>query len=902
VDQNLRDRFYETAARHPAKTVITYRAGNEWRDIDLEETAGRVRALSAFLKEKGIKKDDKAAILMENRPEWAVVFFAVISRGAVCVPLDHASGPEETGNILKDAGCDLIFTSDAHFALAEEVSEKTPIDIVSADSDAFRAALKNKVAPPADAQIGRDDLACLLYTSGTTAVPKGVMLSHGNLLANCASIHEVGIITDKDSVVSVLPLHHAYPLTATMIYPLLYACRIIYPASMRGEDLVAAMKENGATSLIAVPQVFHALCGRITDRLKKVPFPLGALLRLVINLLYKLRNRTGINLTRYVLFALHKRFGWSLRAFISGGAKLDEDIARTLFKLGFTILEGYGLTETSPILTMTPLTKPKIGSVGVAVPGVEIEIENMDKRGIGEVVARGGNIMKGYYNRKDLTDEAIKAGWFHTGDLGYMDGDRYLYLTGRIKEMLVLSSGVNIYPEEIEEAYLKQAPVKEMCVFEAPSREKGGENIVLWAVVVPDLEFFKKYSEINLKNVIKERFDNVSRSLAPHKRIMGFSVTLEDLPRTVLGKIKRFAVKEIYASGAAEEEHVSGREEASPKDLEMMESEHGVKIADYLKGKSGSGRTILPGDLLELDIGVDSLGRIEMSYDLEKMFNIQIDDDVIGKAFTVKDLIAGVEMQLEGKTKAFKPLEKDIAAGPDHWKDLLAVPPREENLRKIDLKPGPVVWLGCFLFLVPFYLIFKLFFSLKVEGKKNVPEKGPYVLYVNHTSYMDGFLVGVSLPHFPRLELFFVGFRPFFTVPVIRHLIKIGRIIPLDFSSHLLEALRSCWYVLKNGKSVCLFPEGLRTLDGNIGEFKKGFGILSKESKIRLIPVIIEGAYEAWPRTARFPHRHPITVRFGEEISPEEMESDNYEDVCRRARDVLVKLQAETRSRRKEKG
>ncbi|MFC1644371.1 1-acyl-sn-glycerol-3-phosphate acyltransferase, partial [Candidatus Omnitrophota bacterium] len=472
------------------------------------------------------------------------------------------------------------------------------------------------------------------------------------------------------------------------------------------------------------------------------------------------------------------------------------------------------------------------------------------------------------------------------------------FLTGRMKEVIVLSSGVNIYPEEIEEAYTKGTPVKEMCVFEVPSKKGVEETLALWAVVVPDLEFFKKYGEVNLKSVIKERIDNVSRTLPGHMRLMGFSITLEELPRTLLGKIQRFAVREIYTSKVAEEEHVLEPKELSEEDVKIMEKDISRKIISYLKKQTGVKKSIGLGDLLELDLGIDSLGRIELASGLEKMLGVAIRDEIIGNAFTVKDLIAGIEPLLAEGVKIPLVPEEKITFEPGKWRETLEVPPKEENLEKIDLNPGFGAWLVAFLFTCLVKAFFKMFYSFKVEGKENFPKNGPYMLYVNHTSYFDGFLVAAALPAFARLDLFFVGFRPYLTVPIVRDLIKIGRVIPLDFSSYLLEALRGCFYVLTSGKNLCLFPEGLRTLDGNIGAFKKGFGILAKESKARIVPVIIEGAYQAWPRTSKFPKRHPIKVRFGEVLDPGRMEEeglasgaeDSYEAICVAARSALIKL------------
>ena len=897
--QNLREKFKDVSSKYSNKTAIQYRKDNEWIDISYSVFRHNVESLSSFLLKEGIKRGDKIAIMLDNGSEWPLIYFASVSIGAVSVPLNPESSEEEIEGILRDSEAQIVFTGGGE--LLEKLSSSNAaslINIISIDSDKFKNALNfPKRMPDTEVDIFPSDLACILYTSGTTDEPKGVMLSHKNLLSNSDSLHRLNLFTHEDSVLSILPLHHAYPLMITMLLPLLYGGKIIYPGTIRPEALFKATKETDPIFFVAVPQIFYLFHQNIRERLKKIPWPFSAFFRVMIDCLYKIRNKTGVNLARHLLWGLHKKFGKRLRLFISGGAKLDEEVEKTLFKFGFTILDGYGLTETSPVLTLNPLKNVKIGSVGLPIPGVEVRIEGKDKSGTGEVVVRGLNVMEGYYRREDLTAQVIKDGWFHTGDLGYIDEDGYLFLTGRSKEVIVLSSGLNIYPEEIEEVYSRRTPVKEMCIFEAPTKKGVEKSLVLWAVLVPDLEFFRKFGEINLRNVIKERIDNVSRELPPHKRIMGFSITLEKLPRTLLGKIKRFAVKEVYTPQIIKEETAPSAKELSNEDLRLIEEDMGGKVINHLKRQTNV-KDIVPGDSLELDLGIDSLGRIELASGLEKAFNIKIKDEIIGRSFTVRDLIWEMESLSKEGAEALPAQKEEIAAGPDYWKRIFQVLPKKENLEKIDLNPGFGAWLAGFLFISFHYIFFKIFYNLKVEGQDNFPKSGPYILYVNHTSYFDGFLVAASLPNFPRLDLFFVGFRPYLTAPIIRNLIRIGRVIPIDFSSHLLEALRSSYYVLKNGKNLCLFPEGLRTLDGNINEFKKGFGILVKETKPKLLPVILEGSFEAWPRTSKFPKRHPITVRYGKVLNPQELEKegfemgakDSYEAICIAARDALIKL------------
>ena len=906
MPENLGQKFLENVESYPAKTAIQWKRQHAWINISYESLKNNVKSLALFLLTKDIKRGDRVGIILENRPEWPVIFFSIASIGAISVPINPEARPREVENILRDSECKLVFASANSFLLKEEISLKYPFmkDIISVSGSelCLFSAPKEAHIPEAPGPAG-NDIACILYTSGTTAQPKGVMLSHRNLFSNCNSLEEVGIITPYDRIISVLPLYHADPLTITMLLPRLDGSTGLYPESMRGEDVLKAMREARATVFIAVPQIFYSFHQKITEALKKIPFPFSLLLKAITESLYKLRKKRNINLARYFFWFLHMKFGRSLRFFGSGGAKLNEEVEEAFFKFGFTILEGYGLTETSPVLAMSPPNKPKIGSVGLPIPRVELNIINKDEKGRGEIIARGANIMEGYYKRNDLTGDVIKDGWFHTGDLGYMDEDGYLFLTGRAKDVIVLSSGLNIYPDEIEEAYLRDVPAKEMCVFEVPAKKGMKESQVLWAVIVPDIGFFKKYGEVNLRHVIKERLDNVSKTLPASKRLMGFSITLEPFPRTLLGKIKRFEVKKIYTPKIVKEKYKPEVKELSEEDRRLAESPCGRGVIDYLKKETKTTSRINPCDLLELDLGIDSLGRIELASGLEKAFNIKIEDEIIGSAFTVRDLILGIQPILAlAEVKGTRPLLEEQKGVrpllPDYWKKTLEVQPKKENLKKIDLKPGFVSWLSCFLFIAIWWVIFKLFYKLKVEGRENFPKEGPYILYVNHASYFDGLVVAASLPHFPRLDLFFIGFRPYFSVPIIRNLVKIGRIIPLDFSSHLLEALRSSYYVLKHGKNLCVFPEGLRTLDGEVKEFKTGFGILAKESDAKLIPIFLKGTFEAWPRTSKFPKHHPITVRFGKPQTMEEAEKkgyeagakDSYEAICLSARQSLIEL------------
>jgi long-chain acyl-CoA synthetase len=473
------------------------------------------------------------------------------------------------------------------------------------------------------------------------------------------------------------------------------------------------------------------------------------------------------------------------------------------------------------------------------------------------------------------------------------------------KDFIILNSGKMIFPEEIEEFYTKAAPIKEMCVFTVIGMDGASQSKVLWAVIQPDLDEFRKFAVVNLHLAIKERFDQASPSLPVHKRLKGFTITLSDLPHTLFGKLDRDAVKDVYESrviaGIGGALPVIG--ELTAADRLLIESEAGIKILGCLKEISGIKRPVILEDSLELDLGIDSLGRIELASCLQLVFKVDIKDEAISRAFSVKHLILGITGALQD-AKGIRPEEdQSVPLLPGYWKKHLQVLPKEEHLGALEFSNGFFAWSLRFIIIVINYFIFKLFFRVKAEGAQNVPKEGSYILYPNHTSDLDGPAIAACLPRRPHFQLFYFVFIPFFFRPFIkssflRNLVKMIRLIPFDYSTHFLESLRSAYLVLQMRKGLCFFPEGLRSVTGKVGNFKKGLGLIAKESGAKLVPVAIEGAYEAWSSTAKYPKCYPIRVRFGKPLLPEDLEKeglamgakDGYEAICVAARKALIEL------------
>ncbi|MDQ7081699.1 MAG: AMP-binding protein [Aquificota bacterium] len=549
-----------------------------------------------------------------------------------------------------------------------------------------------------------------------------------------------------------------------------------------------------------------------------------ALARLLFRLM---RSVNSVRVRRFVFKRVHEAFGGNIRYFVSGGAKLDPEVAEDLMTLGFTVIEGYGLTETSPIVTFNPPERIKVGSAGVPIKNVFVKISPE-----GEILVKGPNVMKGYWRKPDETAKVIRHGWFHTGDLGYMDDEEYLYITGRKKEIIVLGTGKNVHPEEIENLILRESElVKEVGVFEL--------NGKIHAVIHPDFEKVKRSGVVNLHETIKwEVVDRVNRKLPEWKRIAGFRITENELPKTRLGKLRRFLLPDIYSR-----EEVEKKEE---EDLSVLNTEEGRIIGDFLKKLTGL--DILPSHHIELDLGLDSLGKVELTSFLEKTFGVSLTEEDLSSHSRVRDLIEFVRFRKE-----------KVETGTLTWKDIL------EKAEPYTLHDHRVVfWLGRRVLRV----FFTLYNRVEVSGTENLPQK-PFIIAPNHVSYLDAFVIASVLPEEVARDTYFLGEEVFFRNPITSLFGRLAHVITVNINRDLKGSLQKVSWALRMGKVVVIFPEGARTRTGDLMEFKKGTAIISRELNIPVVPTALIGLYEVMSVYDRFPKPKKIRVVFGEPLYPE---------------------------------
>src|SRR5579871_2285042 len=528
---NFVERIADAARRFPDRVAIEKVCTDGLDAVSYGALLQRAGGYAAWLTAQAISRGDRIAILADNDAAWIAAYLGTLWIGAVAVPLDTAYKPSQVRTIVEHCGARLLFTTGKYF---DSVRETTRVALLS--------GLITTPPPPAIA--GDVDTAVILYTSGTTADPKGVVLTHANLDAEREAALSVVRANERDAVLGVLPLFHALAQMANLLLPLTIGARVVFLETVSSTTLLDALQTRAITIFACVPQFFYLIHQRVTAEVAKKGATSVRVFRALLAINFRLRESVGWNPGRRWFHRVHDRLGSSMRILITGGSKFDPAIGRDLHALGFTLLNAYGLTETSGGATIVRPDDKYSTSVGHPLPGVEIRISTSEvtsgvtsevTSGVGrdgEVLIRAPIVMREYFARPDATAEAIDAdGWLHTGDLGRLDNDGRLYITGRIKEIIVLSSGKNLYPEEIEAHYRQSTVIKELCVLGlARPGEPSAER--LHAVVVPDEAAMRARGVVNIGDLIRFEIETASASLPAHKRILSYDISLEPLPRT----------------------------------------------------------------------------------------------------------------------------------------------------------------------------------------------------------------------------------------------------------------------------------------------------------------------------------------------------------------------------------
>jgi long-chain acyl-CoA synthetase len=859
--------FADTVSRFGDRAAVEIQRADRVDRFTYRQLHDMASAWASWLAQQGIRAGDRCAILGSNDAHWCAAYLGILKRGAVAVPLDTNYSAAQVATIVRDSDATLIFAARQFEAAARESGARV-VDL---------HLEPNEPLEPCEPVEPFEPTAVILYTSGTTSDPKGVVLTHANLLAERDAAFAVVDVSDRDVVLGVLPLFHSLAQLANLLLPFAVGARVVYLETVSSADLIRALSERQITIFACVPQFFYLIHQRVMQQVARSGLVTRLLFRAMLSLNFRLR-RAGVNLGRVLFGKVHDVMGRDIRLFVTGGSKFDPAIGRDFYSLGLTILQAYGLTETSAAATISRPGEAHIDTVGRALPGVDIRIDDS-----GEILIRGPIVMRGYHNRSDATTAVMKDGWFYSGDLGRMDAEGRITITGRKKEMIVLSSGKNIYPGEIEAHYLASPFVKEICVMGLadPGRPTSER---LYGVVVPDLELLRERKIVNAGELIRFEMEGLAHGLPPHKRVLGYDIWFEPLPRTTTQKIKRHEVerrvRERQRSAAPAAEMPLGSD-----DRAWMDEPRSALVLSVIHGRLKAGARLFPDANLELDLGFDSMERVELLTDIEQRAGVKMSQQAAAGIFTIRQLVAALDADLLESSQADPPAKS--------WAVLLRdLPPESDPVLSGLLAERPIA--APLLHFIA-RVIRALLFRVELSGLEHLPKSGAYVICPNHQSYLDPFMLCPMLPFRVFNNLFFVGAVEYFETPLTKWFARLANLVPVDPDSNLVPAMQAGAFGLAHGKVLVLFPEGERSIDGTVKKFKKGAPILAQHLRVPIVPVAITGLFELWPRgrgcnwrRLRPWSRHRVKIAIGEPMTF--AENADYSQTAAELRDRVEKI------------
>jgi long-chain acyl-CoA synthetase len=830
--RNLVELLETAASKFGSGAALTaHHQSGEQITLSYREIRDRAARAALMMGSRGVRPGDRVLLIGENSPDWVVAFFAILYAGAVAVPLDHMVSAEELTTISAIAQPRAALLSEtAHRRLSKAVGELAG-DVAQVEFDELARPFLLRAGMPAKPEIDRKALAAIFFTSGSTGTPKGVMLTHGNLTAEVSMLSRVFVLNEDEVLLSLLPLHHTFEFTCGMLLPIASGSKIVYPLGVDAANLSSTLAQIRPTALIGVPALWQAIHRRILDEVESR----GALVHSVFNRLRDVNRRLsadfGLNLGAVLFRAAHQALGGRLRLAVSGGAALPNRVAEFFNDIGLRLLEGYGLTESAPVLSVAHPDEPLIpGSVGKPLVGVEIKLRSEAGEEVGEILAHGPNVMAGYYRDQAATEAALKDGWLHTGDLGRFDEQGRLYIVGRAKDVIVDAGGNNIYIDEVEEAYSHSAYLKELAV--VGLKTPGGEQVA--ALVVP--AYARGQSRRTVHDQLQTHFAKVGAALNPHKRIRILRFTDSDLPRTRTRKIKRAEVAELLGRLIAQ----TTTERRAEVDVEPW-------LVETLSQVTADGAKISSATRLIEDLGLDSLALAELGEHVAARTGRELTPEELGNLRTVEDLQQAIA---QGSRRPRLPSYAHLAEP--------YTPRLPAALRRL----GEAATSGAQHALLARWL------KPRILGRGNIPANRNVVVVANHCSHFDFAIIRDALGTMGEGLVVLAATDYFFNTPLRRFVAhNFSPLIPFDRERAQLESLDQALDQLGAGRSVLMFPEGTRSTDGSLQEFKSGAGYLALRSGCDVLPIHISGTHEVLGKGSVVPHRHPVEVRIGGPVS-----------------------------------
>jgi long-chain acyl-CoA synthetase len=809
------------------------------------DVQARANGAAARLAALGVKKGDRVVIVGHNHPDWPIAFFGIVRAGATAVPIDPAMEPAQLANVVRESEARVVLWDEAVEESCAEAVRALGGGLVTrrlAETTAADATLSRP-----DVDVEDDDVASLIYTSGTTGKPKGVMLTHANFTSLVAALAPLFPLSTGDRVLSVLPLHHTFEFTCGMLLPFSRGSRVVYLDELKGDRVGAALREARVTAMVGVPAVWQLLERRILSQVQAKGPIVEKAFEIATDLNRQLSKGTGIDLGKVLFGPVHKGLGGNIRYLISGGAALPPDTQRLFAGLGFKLTEGYGLTEAAPVLTVARAGSPA-GQVGKPIPGVTIKIDSPDEHGVGEVLAKGPNVMAGYTDAEATKMVLDDEGWLHTGDLGKLDRKGHLVLVGRVKDAIVTATGENVYPDDLERMLGKVPHVLELAIVGVTGRS-GSERVGCIAVPEEDDTIDRgarlERAQASLRAAISK--------LPYGKQPTIMHVYDAPLPRTATRKVKRNEARKILERLMLAT--------ARPEEGDSPTSPVRAAIA-AVKGKKGSE---IHGDMtLGDDLAFDSLALTELLAALEAKYGT-IEPKKLQACRTVADVedMVGTErasMRPQAISRSRYAIEgrRDDDDKDDRKALVLPAPVQEQGKRLIgklqDLFYGEVM-------------------SSNVTGRAFIPHNRNTIVIANHVSHLDMGFVRHALGKYGEDITSLAAQDYFFEKNTLQRAFfeNLTNLKAVDRKGGLRASERQAGEILSRGKTMLIFPEGTRSMDGSLQEFKPLLGHLALTYGVDILPLYLAGTYEAMPKNSKLPMRRDIEARIGPPITVADM-------------------------------
>ncbi|HKW78646.1 MAG TPA: AMP-binding protein [Candidatus Limnocylindria bacterium] len=817
----LNDIIEESAAKFGNKDALIIKPGFRTRAWTYRDIADVVPRIARYLADGGIRKGDRVIAFGVNRPEYGLAVLAALRVGAVIVPLDVNSTSEFVAKIAERTRASAVLVT------AQTKERAATLGLPLHEMELLPDRARGKTPLP-KADVGPDDLAEVMFTSGTTGEPKGTMLTHGNLLSNAIAATQIFPIGPSQRLLSFIPLSHIFEQGPGFLCVLVAGASVVYPTSRQPAVVRRTFKERRVSMILITPAAVRSLFIAIERKAQQDgKGELFARLR-------RIAKRLPMPLRRILFFTVHKQFGGRFTYIVSGGAALDPALGEAWRELGVDVLQGYGLSETSPALTFNRRDRNRFGSVGVPVPGVEVKIADD-----GEVLAKGPGVFKGYWENDEATKAALDGEWFHTGDLGKFDDDGFLWLHGRKKDMIALPDGLKVYPEDIENVLAGDPRIQELATPLRPTLavvvglERPGETLHVHAVFVEPKD----------KDAVAQIVRDANAKLSGSQQIRGWTIWPDDeFPATPSQKVKKREVIERLLTmdkGEAPTRPAAAAGRALTP-VEQLIARTANVPADR----------VWPDAQLSADIGLDSLGRVDLLGVIEEEMGIYIDDAALAPAATVADLEKMVEAARDAKPDT----------GIYGW-------PLSPFVRSIGLLMQQLL----------IWPLVHLFYRVKVTGTEKLNGlRGPVMFAPNHCLHWDNGIILTAIPIAWRWKLAVAAAADDVFGNRLNGIFSalLANAFPLAREGAIRRSLELLGARLDRQFSVLIYPEGKLTIGGPMQPFKSGTGLIAVEGGTPVVPMklkignvsVLDHLDRKWERERANGWRGDVEIVFGDPL------------------------------------